>query len=160
MIRDARWAVLGGGGAILLALLAWMAARTSHPPGGLGWPDYLLLAGAGCKKGPGSYVPSSGKARQALEVALNAWKGGQKPGRLTTMTPPVEVIDARWKAGDRLASFEVLQEEESDGSKPRWFTVRLKLEHPASEQTVRYAVLGNDPLWVYREADFQKLSGM
>ena len=47
MIRDARWAALAGGGAILLALLAWMAARTSHPPLGLGWPDYLLLAGAG-----------------------------------------------------------------------------------------------------------------
>ena len=47
VIDQALSRALAGGGAILLALLAWMAARTSHPPLGLGWPDYLLLAGAG-----------------------------------------------------------------------------------------------------------------
>jgi DNA polymerase III subunit epsilon len=47
---NARRAVIGGGGAILLALLAWTAGhwlpRSSHPAG-LGWPDYLLPGALG-----------------------------------------------------------------------------------------------------------------
>ena len=44
-MREARWAAIGGGAAIALALLAWVAGRASHPAGGFGWPDYLLLGG-------------------------------------------------------------------------------------------------------------------
>ena len=40
-MREARWAAIGGGAAIALALLAWLAGRV----GGFGWPDYLLLGG-------------------------------------------------------------------------------------------------------------------
>jgi hypothetical protein len=120
----------------------------------------LVLLVAGCRHGAGKYVPSSAPARQALEAALGAWKEGQRPGKLAGHSPPVEVIDSRWEAGDQLADFEIVREEEYSGSGPRWFTVRLKLARPAEEQTVRYAVLGNDPLWVYREPDYQKLSGM
>jgi DNA polymerase-3 subunit epsilon len=41
-MREARWAVLGGG-AIALALLAWIGARGSHLVGGAGWPEYVLF---------------------------------------------------------------------------------------------------------------------
>src|SRR5882757_6418919 len=44
-MREARWAAIGGGAAIALALLSWAAGRASHPAGGVGWPDYLLLGG-------------------------------------------------------------------------------------------------------------------
>ena len=120
----------------------------------------LTLLAVGCRSREGKLVPASTPARQALENALAAWKEGQRPGKLAGQSPSVEVKDSRWEAGDRLESFEVLREEDYPGSGPRWFSVRLKLSQPAGEQTVRYAVLGNDPGWVFREPDYQKLSGM
>ena len=44
-MRDARGAAIGGGAAIALVLLAWMAGRASHLAGGFGLPEYLLLGG-------------------------------------------------------------------------------------------------------------------
>jgi len=44
-MREARWAAIGGGAAIALALLAWLAGRARHLAGGFGWPEYLLLGG-------------------------------------------------------------------------------------------------------------------
>jgi DNA polymerase-3 subunit epsilon len=44
-MREARWAAIGGGAAIALALLAWVAGRAPHLAGGFGWAEYLLLGG-------------------------------------------------------------------------------------------------------------------
>jgi hypothetical protein len=119
-----------------------------------------LLLGllAGCGGGSGKYVPASATARSTLETALQAWQGGGKPGRVAAGPPAIQVIDSKWEAGHKLAGYEILQEEPGQG--PRWFSVRLKLQTPPGEQVVKYVVLGIDPLWVYREEDYQKLSGM
>jgi hypothetical protein len=117
----------------------------------------LALGSAGCaSRSTARYIPSSATARQSLEAALNAWQQGQPPGRIEGVSPPVQVADTRWKAGDKLGSYEILQEEPGDEQK--WFSVRLKLQKPAGEQTVRYVVIGRDPVWVFREADYKKLS--
>ena len=112
---------------------------------------------AGCSKsGPEKFIPSEGQARQALETALNAWKNGQeKPGGLKLGKVGVEVVDAAWSAGQKLSAFEIVSEEPGQG--PRFFTVKLTL--PKGPETVKYVVLGNDPLWVYTEAAYNKLSG-
>jgi hypothetical protein len=118
----------------------------------------LGLTSAGCfRQGEEKFIPPEAVARQALETALNAWKDGQaRPAKFTQGKVDVNVMDGTWESGQKLRAFEIVDEESSGG--PRWFTVKLTLAR--GEQTVKYAVLGNDPLWVYSEAEYKKLSGM
>ena len=121
----------------------------------------LLVLAAGCGSGTKSYdryVPAAETARSSLQAALDAWKQGLKPGKITTVTPAVQVVDSVWQEGQKLGSYEILSDEAGDG--PRWFSVRLKLAGSGAEQVVRYAVVGRDPIWVYREADYKKATGM
>jgi hypothetical protein len=103
------------------------------------------------------FTPPADKARQALESALDHWKSGNPPGAVPATSPAVEVVDSKWKAGQKLKSYEIVGEE--PGREPRFFKVRLT---PAQgpPQDVRYAVVGINPLWVYLEEDYQKLTGM
>ncbi len=126
----------------------------------VGW--WVLAAGAavalaGCPGGgTEKFVPSEGAARQALETALDAWKGGQaKPGKLSVGGVAVNVVDATWESGQKLTAYQIVSEEPGEG--PRWFSVKLSL--PKGDRTVKYAVVGKDPIWVYDEAGYKKLSG-
>ena len=115
----------------------------------------------GCGGGNRSHtdiVPATDKARAALETALTAWKNGAKCGKIEGGAQPIEVVDRVWKSGAKLSAFEIVKADDKPG--PRWFTVRLTLANASGPQEVPYAVLGLDPLWVFREEDFQKLSGM
>jgi hypothetical protein len=112
----------------------------------------------GCGSDTGKFVPASGAARSTLEPALAAWQKGDAPGQVAAGPPVIQVVDSKWKAGQKLAKYEILAEEPGGG--PRWFSVKLTLQQPAGEQVVKYVVLGNDPLWVYREEDYKKMSGM
>ena len=103
------------------------------------------------------FIPPTEKARQALEAALNHWQGGHSPGKVPGTNPPVEAQDFKWKAGQKLKSYEIVGEE--SGTEPRFFKVRLTPAEGAPIE-VKYAVFGIDPLHVYREEDYQKLSGM
>jgi hypothetical protein len=38
------------------------------------------------------------------------------------------------------------------------FTVKLTLEDPATELKARYVVVGIDPVWVFRQEDYDMLS--
>jgi hypothetical protein len=121
----------------------------------------VVLLLAGCSKGRKleDFTPPSDKARQALEAALNHWKAGNPPGSIPGTSPAVEAVDAKWKAAPKdLQTFEILAEEPAADAAPRYFKVRLT---PAKgvPQEVRYVVVGIDPLWVYREQDFNALSG-
>ena len=102
-------------------------------------------------------LPGTNNARDALDKALTAWKDGKKVGKIQGDGPGIEVVDSAWQAGRKLSAFEILQAEEKPG--PRWFLVKLTLKD-AQPQQVRYAVLGLDPLWVYREEDYNQALGM
>jgi hypothetical protein len=119
-----------------------------------------LALSAGCSR-TGSkdsdFIPSSGSARKALESALKSWQSGKPPGAVEgANAPKVQAVDSRWQAGQKLVAFEIVKEEQA-GDGPRWLTVRLDVGK--GPQEVRYAVFGIDPLLVYREEDYQKLSG-
>lgn len=122
------------------------------------WLVCLLLFAAGCSQPTAAkFVPPEAKARQALEKALDTWKGGQpKPGTLKLDAVGVEVVDSIWSSGEKLSGYQVLSEEGGNGG-PRLFNVKLTLGK--GERTVKYAVLGIDPLWVYSEADYKKVGG-
>lgn len=120
----------------------------------------LLAACAGCgEKNFDKYIPAEDKARQALEATLNAWRDGKPVGSIEGGPTAVQAVDSHWQHGQKISDYEILSEESNLG--PRVFAVRLTLRRPAGKQiTVRYYVVGKEPLWVYREDDYKAPAGM
>ena len=116
----------------------------------------LLPCMAGCGKSYQKYIPASDTARQALDTALAAWKDGRKLGRIEAFSPAVEVLDSRWLQGRTLRDYQILGEVHQDG--PRCFTVQLLLDGPQQEEKVRYYVAGIEPLWVFRQEDYDMIN--
>ncbi len=126
----------------------WRASRLSISA----FAALFLLAGGGCGNGSAE-VPSDAVARAALEGALKTWRDGGKPGTLTGMDPAVQVTDTPWSRGDRLGSYEIIKEEASGAEKR--FTVKLTLTKPERVEEVQYHVLGQGPVLIFREEDYQ-----
>lgn len=118
----------------------------------------LLACAAGCggPRGYDRYVPPSDAARAALGAALDAWRDGRGPKALAGRSPGIVVVDNERRAGQALRGYEVLGELPGDG--PRRFAVRLHLDDPPEEQKVRFLVVGVDPLWVFRQEDYDMLA--
>jgi hypothetical protein len=93
-------------------------------------------------------------ARAALEGALNTWRDGGKPDGLSKNEPPVQVTDTPWSQGASLASYEILKEDSSGAHK--LFTVRLSLKEPERVEEVQYYVIGQGPVMVFRDEDYQR----
>jgi hypothetical protein len=116
-----------------------------------------LAVGGGCGNRTPNQVPSSGDGRQALETALTAWQNGQAVDKLDNASPPIQVVDSDWSKKQQLTKYEILEEiPRTDGR--RSFKVRLYLQNPAATQDVHYLVVGNSPLWVFREEDYNSFS--
>jgi hypothetical protein len=117
-----------------------------------------LLVILGCAgEGHDKYIPAEEQARKALEMALAAWQGGQRPGTFG-QTPAVQVYDFRWSAGKQLTGSEILGSE-ADEQGRTWFTVKLNLKGNEKDQVVRYIVIGNDPLSVWTEENYKQAAG-
>jgi hypothetical protein len=119
----------------------------------------VLCALSGCSRlrNELDILPDSDKARNALDKALAAWKSGQKVGTIQAGSQKIEVLERVWQSGKKLADYEIVKAEDKPG--PRWFQVKLTLQGSPPQQ-VSYAVLGIDPLWVYREEDYNQMCGM
>ena len=83
---------------------------------------------AGCGASHARFTPTSGEARSSLEAALTAWRDG-KPYGPVAATPPVQVADSAWQAGQQVESFEI-GDEEDDGDGTKQFVVKLKMKKP------------------------------
>jgi len=119
----------------------------------------FLLAAAGCggrSSDPAQFIPAQATARTALTAALNAWKQGKPTGAVPGTSPSVQVVDETRPHGQKLVGFEILGEIPGDG--PRTFTVSLETDNPVGRRTARYVVVGRDPLWVFRQEDFDKMA--
>src|SRR5487761_1096951 len=103
------------------------------------------------------YVPSVAGAEEALNQVLSAWKRGESAGPLECHSAPVtiQVADSTRRPGQRLVEYELLGEIAGEG--PRTFAVRLKLENPNAVREVRYYLVGIDPLWVFRQEDYEAI---
>jgi hypothetical protein len=119
-------------------------------------PLVSLLTGCGASHA--RFTPTSGEARTSLEAALTAWRDG-KPFASVVATPPIQVADSAWQAGQQLESFEI-GEEKDDGDGTKQFVVAIKMKKPPGDQSVRYYVHGRDPVWVYREEDYKRMLNM
>ena len=119
----------------------------------------LLLVSllTGCGASSARFKPTTDEARSSLEAALTAWRDG-KPYGSVVATPPIQVGDSAWQAGDQVESFEIGEELDDDGTKQ--FVVAFKMKKPPGDRTARYFVHGRDPVWVYREEDYKRMLNM
>lgn len=102
------------------------------------------------------YVPATELARHALEAVLVDWREGLEPGPIDRLAVGVRVVDKQRKRGQTLDEFEILGEAPTEAA--RCFAVRVKLSGPAAEEKVRFIIIGIDPLWVFRQEDYESLS--
>lgn len=115
----------------------------------------LLAACGGCGgQTAESFVPSDDLARASLERALDVWKSGGAAGHLEPEGggPALQTVDRDWSAGQKLASFEILDELPREEG-PRKFNVRLTLAGGKPIEVVYY-VVGKDPMWIFRDRDY------
>lgn len=118
-------------------------------------PVAVLFLAAGCaeRTDHSRYYPPEDAARTALQAGLDAWQQGSPTGEVPgTKNPVVMWIDNQRTPGQQLKAFEVLGLAPGDG--PRVFTVRLVLENPAAEAKTRFVIVGLDPIWVFRQEDY------
>jgi hypothetical protein len=119
----------------------------------------LTLCGPGCggrARGFEQFIPEPGPARSALTAVLAAWAEGRPPEAPAATRPEVYVVDKQRRPGQRLARFEVLGEVAAE--KARGFAVRLNFEDPDGQDVVRFLVVGTDPVWVFRQEDYEMIS--
>src|SRR5262245_1994890 len=84
----------------------------------LGLAAVICALAAGCSRNrnPLDVLPNEDKARATLEKTLAAWKAGQPYGKIEGESPAIEVVDNRWQAGNKLASYEILQAVQKSGT--------------------------------------------
>jgi hypothetical protein len=114
------------------------------------------VAIAGCSRSTEKPpMPEPEVAKQAIETFLTAWQNGQsKSDKLSLGQARIEVRDPAWGSGQKPKAYEI-GDEESQGL-ARWFTVKLTL--PNGQRSSKYAVVGGDPIRIYTEEEFGKLS--
>lgn len=116
----------------------------------------LLIAGCGRSSGVERYIPEEKVAKTALDAALEAWCAGTPAGAVANTSPVVYVTDTHRRPGQELRTFEILGP--VPGNAPRCFAVKLVFDKPAAEERARFVIVGIDPLWVYRQEDYDLLT--
>jgi hypothetical protein len=124
-------------------------------------PAFAALVAALCLLGCGSnraerFVPDEAVARQALTVAMTAWQKNEGTSLSLDGTTAIEVVDKHRRLGQSLVQFKILGEVSGIGG--RSFEVELQLDNPSQTEHVRYIVVGINPLWVFRQEDYELLS--
>jgi len=115
----------------------------------------LVLVLSGCGRKAPDFKPDSKTAEEAVRRGLVAWQEGQPAGEVAGTSPLIYVTDTGSKAGQVLESFQILGE--THGSAGRTIAVLLRLANPPEELRTRYIVVGIDPLWVFRQEDYELL---
>lgn len=132
--------------------------RFDHRAACLGLLLGLAFVSPGCGRGNfAKYVPSEATAAKALETALTAWTAGDVPARIESFSPPIQFVDTERRPGQKLQSYELLGEVPSEDG-VRCFAVKLRLQQPAEELKARYFVVGKDPLWIFRQEDYERVA--
>ncbi|MFN0051157.1 MAG: hypothetical protein ACKV0T_03145 [Planctomycetales bacterium] len=115
-----------------------------------------LATGCGAPPNFDRYTPSADRARQALEQALQIWQNDGEGGERNSVSPRIQVVDTQRQSGQTLERFEIQGEVPTQAG--RCYAVRLHLRDPDAQERVRFVVLGIDPLWVFRQEDFDMLA--
>lgn len=130
--------------------------RIDHRPAVVCAAIAAICCGCSREPDPNRYVPSADLARAAVEAVLADWQAGLPVGPINRLKVKVESIDNQRKKGQKLSRFEILGEVTQPGA--RCFAVRLEFQNSTETPKVRYLVIGIDPLFVYRQEDFDLLN--
>ena len=118
---------------------------------------FVVCCAVGCgRESTAKYIPSSTVAREALQTALTTWQSGTAHGTIESTQPAINVFDLRWQGGQKLESFQIV--EEITGQEQPAFGVKIKLNNKP-EETNTYLVVGIDPLLIFRDIDYKKATG-
>lgn len=101
-------------------------------------------------------LPTPADARAAMEAAIGCWKAGKPTGRRESTTPPVQVMDSFRKPGQAIVSWEILGQTTLERAVA--MTVRVKFTSPEATETIRFLLLGTDPVLVFRQEDYDLMS--
>src|SRR5690242_16357198 len=118
-----------------------------------------IVGAFGCqarREGFDRFVPPPAAARRALVAALEAWKQGREPGLVPSTSPAVHVVDSHRRPDQAMEGYEILGE--TLGENARTFTVRLRLRGEGGRSVVRFNVVGLDPVWVFRQEDYDMIA--
>lgn len=67
----------------------------------------------------------------------------------------------QWRDGQKLVAYEIVGPAPSpEGDANRRYTVKLTLAGAAAPRETVYVIMGKDPIIVFSEESYQKLSGM
>lgn len=120
---------------------------------GLAGALILAIGSVGCEQ---SATPSDhNEGRKALQVALDAWKGGEKPDGLAQRSPSIHVSDVDWKSGLLLQSYQADDQGKLVGADLN-YSVVLELKNAKGKVTKKqavYAVATHPQLLVLRQDD-------
>src|SRR5262245_14979801 len=119
----------------------------------------VVSNGCGPRDSTSRYTPSSGTAREALDKALAAWQRNDNPDQdVAGAKSAIRMVDGARQGGQKLTGYEITSETPAES--PARFSVRLHLENPTRELEANYVVVGNDPIWVFREEEYTRQQGM
>jgi hypothetical protein len=116
------------------------------------------VAASGCRSSSSSferYVPDPGVAHAAVAATLESWLKGESPDVIAGDGAAVHVVDRR-RRGQRLRHYEIVGEVPAENA--RGFAVRLTVGDAEAEQVMVYLVVGTDPIWVFRQEDYEMIS--
>ncbi len=116
----------------------------------------LAMMPLACANRTPNYTPSAPVAEAAVRRALDAWQAGESAGEIPNTQPIIHVVDVGRKPGQTLAGYRLLGE--TRGPTGRTFAVILNLVDPLKDLKTQYIVVGIDPLWVFRQEDYELLA--
>lgn len=102
-----------------------------------------------------NYIPAAAVSEDAIRRTLETWKAGLPTGPIPETKPVIHVTDTGRKPGQILEAYTILGE--SRGTAGRSYAVTLNLANPAEVVKTKYLVVGIDPLWVFRQEDYELL---
>ncbi len=104
---------------------------------------WMILFASGCSHGTTDYPLDPEVARESVRKAMQAWADGKTPPDLK---PGIIMGDTAWEHGTKLASFEILSDEETtDGSNLHIPVLRKFGTTGTKEAKVTY-IVGTSPV--------------
>jgi hypothetical protein len=114
---------------------------------------------------PGCSNPSTAnpvdvpQARDALKIALDAWKKGETTGSLASASTPMTVQDFEWDTGSKLIDYQLVGDGNADGPNLRIQVKLTTISDPAkgkkeakpTEKKASYVVGTSPRLTVFRD---------
>lgn len=101
-------------------------------------------------------LPSLELGRQAIVATMESWAKGRPTGGVESTSPRIQVMDTTRRPGQVATKYELVGE--TTGERALAYVVKVELANPAATETIRFLVLGIDPVLVWRQEDYDMMS--